>query len=112
MKAGRLRDRIRIEEFTTVVDQTGAPTKTWTPVVERQAAITFVSGREYFDAGQDVSENVVRIFIREVPELRLDAMLRAIDVDRGDTFDVTAILPTGFRNDVTLVCKTGGSKEA
>lgn len=114
MKAGRLRDRIRLERFATVIDATGSPAKAWTVVAERAAEIRFVSGREYFAAGSDVSESTVRITIREIPDLggRLDGELRAIDVDKGDVFDITAVLPSISGADVVLAAKMGGGRDA
>lgn len=114
MRAGRLRNRIRIERSTPTSDAAGSPIKVWVTLVERDAAISFVSGREFFALGQDVSESTVRISIREIPDLpgRLDGELRAIDVDTGAIYDVTAVLPTAARNDVLLACKMGGGRAA
>jgi head-tail adaptor len=110
MMAGRLRNRVRIEQPAFAIDEAGSPEKLWVHVVERDASIEFVSGREFFAAGGDVSESTVRITLRECPELKLDGALRAIDVDSGAHYDITAVLPSRFRNDVILAAKMGGAK--
>lgn len=111
MRAGTLRDRVRLEQFAPAgVDTTGGPVKEWTAIAERHAQIMAISGRELLGAGTEAAEATYRIRVREMPDLPLDPALRAVDVDRGDVFDIIAIIPTRLRNEVVLQCRVGGAK--
>jgi head-tail adaptor len=108
MKAGKLRHRLRLDAVTNTTDSFGAPVKTWTKVAEVPASIESASGREYLASGRDLEEEAFKIYIREVPGVRVDPNMRGTDVDTGRTFDITAVLPSHYRNMVTLIARSGG----
>lgn len=112
MRAGILRDRIRLEKFVVAKDAVGGPERSWQLVGEVNCQIMEQSARtyEYFGTGTEVAEGSVRIRMREFPADRLDAAWRAIDIDRGDTYEIVSISPTRLRNDVTILAKRGGTK--
>lgn len=108
MKAGRLRHRIRVEQPVNGLDATGAPQKTWQAVGEVSAEIRSVSGREYLAAGRDIGDELYRINIREIPGIHLGPDFRAIDIDTGAEYSITAVLDNHVRNMLTLVARAGG----
>ena len=112
MRAGILRDRIRLERFVVTADAVGAPERQWEVVGEVQCQIMEQSARtyEYMGAGTEVAEGTTRIRMREFPAATLDAAWRAIDVDRGDIYEIVAISPSRTRNDVTILARHGGTK--
>lgn len=109
MKAGRLRHRIRIEQQGQSVDQYGAPTKAWSTVVETNASVDSVSGREYFGAERDLGEETFKITLRRWPGFHLDGTFRAIDVDTGAEYDLRAVLESHVRDMVTITARAGSS---
>jgi head-tail adaptor len=109
MKAGILRDRVRIEQALETLDANGGVVKTWTALRETPAQIMTLSGREFFMAATDAAGADCRIRMREQPGIvAMDPRLRLVDVDRGDVFDIVAVLPSRLRNDLTLAVKRGG----
>lgn len=107
MKAGRLRHRIRLEQVTDGLDAVGAPTKTWTPIVEVAAEIRSVTGREFLAAGRDLGEETYRIFIREVPGYQIGPSWRAVDIDTGAEYAITAVLENHTASTLTLIARAG-----
>lgn len=111
MRAGILRDRVRIEHFTTAEDALGAAAKTWVSLGEFQAQIMDTGpGREFSANVADVAEGTSRVRLRETPGITLDPAMRFVDVDRGDIYDIVSIQPSRVRNDITVVVKHGGAK--
>ena len=109
MKAGRLRHRVRIEQQGQAVDQYGAPTKVWSTVVESNASIDSISGREYFASERDLGEETWRITMRRWPGFHLDGTFRAVDVDTGTIYDLRAVLDSHVRDMVTITGRSGSS---
>jgi len=109
MKAGRLRHRIRIEQQIQGVDAFGAPMKTWATMVETNASVDSVSGREYFAAERDLGEETWKITMRRWPGFHLDGTFRAVDVDSGVVYDLRAVLDSHVRDMVTVTAKAGSS---
>ena len=111
MRAGILRDRIRLEKFTATEDAVGGPVRTWASVGEVNCQIMEQSAaKEFYGSGTEVAEGTVRIRMREFPADKLDAAWRAVDVDRGDIYEIVAISPSRTRNDITIVARHGGIK--
>jgi len=109
MKAGRLRHRVRVDAPTRGMDSLGAPTSSWSTLVEVQADVSYVSGREYMAASRDLSEEVIRVYMREVPGVHLDAGFRLTDVDNNQQIDIVSILRDHTRSMLTIVGKAGSS---
>jgi head-tail adaptor len=109
MKAGRLRHRIRIDVVTNGVDALGAPTKAWSQIAEVSAAVESLKGREYLAAGRDLGNATTKITIREVPGIHLDGTYRAVDLDTGAEFSITAVLRSHAREMLTLMAESGAS---
>lgn len=67
MRAGLLRQRVRIEQFTAVQDEYGQPIEAWTTLATVWASVEDDTGGERFlpNAEQRIAERLTRITIRE-----------------------------------------------
>lgn len=110
MRAGRLRDRIRIEAAEYGEDAAGAPVKAWAELATVQAQIMNRTGRESNGVGTDVAEQTVQIVMRRIPGVEIDPAMRAIDVRRDHVFDIVGVRPSQFYNDMILDVKRGGAR--
>jgi head-tail adaptor len=110
MKAGILRDRVRVERFTVSDDAMGAAKKEWQMVAEVNCQILEAgSGREFFASATELAEGTTRIRLRKIPGERIDPAWRLVDVDRGDIYEIVGVQPTAQHNDCLLICKHGGA---
>ena len=107
MKAGRLRHRLRIERPTDSLDGYLGEVKVWTPVVEVDAGIDAITGREFMAADRELAGITWRITLREIPGTTIEPNWRGIDVDTDAVYDFVAILPSHARNDLTLAATSG-----
>lgn len=64
MRAGKLRERIAIQQFTETQNAIGEPVKTWGTFASVWAAIIPLSGDEFFQSGQRNANVSHRIEIR------------------------------------------------
>lgn len=111
MKAGILRDRVRVERFTVSDDAMGAAKKAWQTVAEVNCQILESgSGREFFATATELAEGTTRIRLRELPGENIDPAWRLVDVDRGHIYDIVGVQPSAQRNDYVLICKHGGAR--
>ena len=64
MIAGRMRDRITIQQVSTADDSYGQPIETWSTYAERWASVEPVSGRETYTEQQLGAESTTKVQIR------------------------------------------------
>ena len=107
MKAGRLRHRMRLEAPTRTTDSFGGVVKTWAPVVEVDAAIDSITGREFLAADRELAGITWRLTIREIPGVIVQPDWRAVDVDAPRVFDFVEILPSHNRAELTIAALCG-----
>jgi head-tail adaptor len=110
MKAGRLRHWLRLERPIGVTrDAFGGAVKEWAPVIEVDAAVDSISGREYLAADRELAGVTWRITIRETPGVTVEPDWRAVDLDddAARTFDFVEILPSHNRADITIAATCG-----
>jgi head-tail adaptor len=116
MKAGRLRHRMRIERPDPgSLDGYRGEVKLWQVVVETDAAIDAISGREFMAADRELAGITWRITLREIPGVVIEPGWRGIEIEGEppqDTrvFDFIATLPSHARNDLTLAATSGQSQ--
>jgi len=116
MKAGRMRHWLRIERpDPTTLDGYRGEVKQWLPVVEVDAAIDSVTGREFLAADRELAGIQWRISLREVPDVLIEPGWRGVEIEGSpprDTtvFDFIAVLPSHARNDITLAATSGQSQ--
>lgn len=104
--ANRLRDRVDIEHYTSVIDSNyGGETQSWTVFANNIAAqILSVSGREFFAAQEQQNGVNYKITIRYkagiLPKMRVN--------NAGTIYNIKAVLPdsTGKRY-ITLMAELG-----
>ncbi|QMV50957.1 phage head closure protein [Ewingella americana] len=64
MYAGRLNDRVMIQNFSTVKLPSGQPKSEWHDVKEVWAEVKGISGRELMTAGAERAEATIRVWMR------------------------------------------------
>ena len=89
MRAGKLRERVIIQETTQTQDGAGGVVDSWALVDTVWAEVDYEKGREFFTSAQIVAEESMAIVIRKrsdiVPKMRV--------VYRSKNFDIHAVLP-------------------
>lgn len=111
VNSGIYRDRIRIEQFTVAEDEAGGAARSWRQIAEVNCQLMEMApGMELFGAGTEVAEGTVRVRMRETPDFNLDPAMRFVDVDRGTIYEITQILPTRLREELTVLVRHGGVK--
>ena len=71
MEAGKLRHQVKLQRVTVAADSHGDQTKTWTDLATVRASIEPLSGREFLQASQVMSDITVRIRIRGRSDITL-----------------------------------------
>lgn len=79
MNIGRMRYRVEIEDTIKVTDQDGFVSEEWIPFASVWADITPVTGKEYLESAQDVSEVTSKIYIRYITGLRNTMRIKCCD---------------------------------
>lgn len=102
MRAGDLRNRIKIQQKSVTRDTFGGETVTWTDVVTVWAAIEPISGREYYAAQQVQAEASTRIRIRYYAGITTS--MRVLWGTRY--FDILSVIDIQERGrEIHLMCK-------
>lgn len=101
MKVGRMRYRIEIEDLIKITDNDGFVSEEWIPFAEVWADITPISGREYFDSAQDLSEVTSKIYIRYLKGLKT---IMRIKCDER-VFNIQSILQDERQGITTIMAK-------
>jgi SPP1 family predicted phage head-tail adaptor len=108
INAGRLDQRITLQQRTAGVDALGQEAATWSDLATVWGSVTTKRGREYFAAGAVQADAQMVIRIRYRADVLLNsATLRA--VWRGQPYDVTEPPQDvdGAKVAVDLYCSTG-----
>ena len=109
MKAGRMRHRLRFDKpADNAVDGFVGVVKTpWVAMLEVDASIDPMSGRDGFGADRELAGLNFRITLRETGDVQIEPNWRAVDVDRGWTYDVQEVLPSHDRAVLVLRASSG-----
>jgi len=110
MKAGLMRQRIRLERPSSLADEFGAPVKSWALVAEVAASVDALSGREFFAADRELADATWRITLRAIPGVTPEPDWRVTDIRSGQIFDVRAVLPSHERAVLTLAAASGSTE--
>lgn len=109
MQAGKLTERITIEQLVEGVDEIGQPVSEWLTYVEAWAEIRHLSGLESIKAGAETSIVKSSIRIRRRPTRKVRSSMRV--VHDGTVYNIEAVLPHVKRSYLDLVCNsTGGTQ--
>lgn len=109
VKAGALRERIRIEaETRTTNTTTGADDRSWTVYADNvPAEVVPQSGREFVQSGARQGEATERVTIRY--DAGVTDTMRI--VHRGRVLAIVAVLPDpSFADHLTILCRSGVSR--
>ncbi len=100
LPAGKLRERITIEQPVEARDEYGSTVQTWETFVAVRAAVEPISGREYFSAQATQSEVTTKIRIRHLAGVTTKMRVSW----RGTMLDIESIIPDERRREMTLMC--------
>lgn len=64
MQAGRLRDRVVVQNITTSRDPSGQPVESWTGGNPVPAEVKRISGREQLSGGAETAQATIRVWMR------------------------------------------------
>ena len=106
MRAGKLRHRIQLQEFTTTVDpDTGYRDKAWADVAALWAEFAPLSGREFIAAAATQSAVTARITIRHRAGVTNNHRI----LHGGAVYNIEVVLPDAEsgKEHLTLMCSTG-----
>ncbi|MFT0667933.1 phage head closure protein [Enterobacter hormaechei subsp. xiangfangensis] len=78
MQAGRLRDRVVIQNITTSRDPSGQPVETWHNGAEAWAEVKGISGRELVAAGAETAVATIRVWTRFRSDITAASRLRVM----------------------------------
>ncbi|MDE9545525.1 phage head closure protein [Xenorhabdus bovienii] len=103
MQAGRLRNRITLQNFIQVNLPSGQRMQEWQDIATVWAEVKHISGRELLASGAALSEATVRIWLR----YRSDVTSASRLVFKGQIYDIQAVIPDGKCTQLELLCKQG-----
>lgn len=101
MLVGRMRYRIEIEDLTKITDIDGFVSEEWLPFATVWADITAVSGKEYLQSAQTLSEITSKIYIRYISRLKTSMRIKYKD----RLFNIQTILPDERQGIITIIAK-------
>lgn len=105
MQAGKLRDRITIQEKSFTRDSFNAEVITWVPLSQTPtvwASVAPISGREFVEQDAAAAQVTFKVKIRW-----RDDLLPSMRVVCGALkLNIEAVLPDGVRRECVLMCST------
>ena len=107
LKAGRLRDRIELQQPTESRDTHGGVSKSWTTYARVWASVEPLSGRERFLAEQVKAELSHRVVLRPGPDVQVGHRVHYRDKrGRQHVLDINAVLEIAL-DQTDLICAEG-----
>lgn len=103
LSAGKLKDRIVIQNKTSVRDSFGQPIDTWADFATLWAWLKFKNGSEFIAAGSEHAQTDASIRIR----YRADISPAMRIVFGGDIYNIKAVLPSSDKDYIDLVAVKG-----
>jgi SPP1 family predicted phage head-tail adaptor len=104
MRAGRLRERVTLQQPVTTQDGYGQDVETWADVASLWAGVEPLRGREYHEAQQHTNDVTVRVVIRRPPSIDIRPTWRV--VHGATTYQIEAIIDPGSRGIfLELMCR-------
>ena len=103
MEAGKLRHFVQLQRVTVKADSRGDQVKDWETIADAWASIEPLSGREFLQASQVMSDVTARIKIRGRPDVSLTPKDRVKFGER--LFDIRHVIDWGGRGvETQLMC--------
>lgn len=112
MRAGGLRDRVVIRNFTSVRDSSGQPIQQWTDGATVWAEVNGISGRELLSSGAETAEATIRVWVRYRRDITASSRLKVLTgAFAGVTLNVIGPpVPDAHRTRLEILCKQGTEK--
>lgn len=95
VRAGDLRQRVKIERATVVQDAHNQEIETWAELAESWAFIEPLQGREFFDGRTVLGDTSARIRMRYRTDLKKTD--RIVDLETNDVWEIEAVLDVDSR---------------
>lgn len=112
--AGRLRQAVTIQNFTTYRDDYGQEIREWRDGETVHADVRGISGRELLAAGAEMAEATVRVYIRAEGRDDVTAASRLLCRSgpyRGTVLEITGPpIPDPEGRRLEILCKQGGKR--
>ncbi|MBD9642921.1 phage head closure protein [Pantoea sp. PNT02] len=109
MQAGRLRHKVKIQNFSTIRLPSGQPDKVWVDGMTVWAEVKGISGRELMSAGAEKPEATIRVRIRFRTDVTAASRLVCITGPfKGKVLEVNGEpIPDAKASQLELLCKLG-----
>ena len=101
MDAGRLRERVTVQQATESRNALGETVLSWSTFAERWASVEGVSARESLTAGQNEISITHKVQMRYLPGLTQRMRI----VWRGRTLEIVSLLEHDNRSRHELICQ-------
>jgi len=109
MRAGRLKDKVKIETRSSTTDDFGGVVDSWTVDHIRACSIEPLNGKEYFAAQGEQTAVSVRVRFRYESGL-LSPAKRLVDVRDSTVYDVTSVIDPGNEHrELICMCEVRSS---
>lgn len=112
MQAGRLRDRVVIQNITTSRDPSGQPVEAWHDGAETWAEVKGISGRELVAAGAETAVATIRVWTRFRSDISAASRLRVeTGPFKGAILSIIGPpIPDSRGVQLEILCKQGAEK--
>ncbi|EDU1088608.1 phage head closure protein [Salmonella enterica] len=112
MQAGRLRDRVTIQNFNSSRDPSGQPVESWEDGATIWAEVKGISGRELVASGTETAQATIRVWIRFRRDVTAASRLRVLTGPyKGAILNVIGQpIPDSRGIQLEILCKQGAEK--
>ncbi|WP_405125381.1 phage head closure protein (plasmid) [Pseudomonas marginalis] len=112
MQAGRLRDRVLVQNITTSRDPSGQPVETWHDGAETWAEVKGISGRELVSAGAETSIATIRVWTRFRSDITAACRIKVVTGPlKGSILNIIGPpIPDSRGIQLEILCKQGAEK--
>lgn len=112
MQAGRLRERVTIQNPVTSRDPSGQVIESWTDGATIRAEVRGISGRELFTAGAETAEATIRLWVRYRQDITAASRVAVLSGPFKDVVlnVIGRPIPDAKRTMLEILCKEGVEK--
>lgn len=112
MQAGRLRDRVIIQNIIASRDPSGQPVETWHDGAETWAEVKGISGRELVAAGAETAVATIRVWTRFRSDITAASRIKVVTGPlKGAILNIIGPpIPDSRGVQLEILCKQGAEK--
>lgn len=109
MQAGRLRHKVKIQNFSTTRLPSGQPDKVWVDGMTVWAEVKGISGRELMSSGAEKPEATIRVWIRYRTDVSASSRLVCLTGPfKGKVLEVNGQpIPDARTSQLEILCRLG-----